>query len=107
MKGVDLRSTNPGTLSAGFFAKVFEQQSGWRVVHSGGNSNNGDQAGFATLNANNSSSNRNANIASHVCLLILPCSKTLPLGKTHNTSHISAGNGVTAMNALGLKQSVV
>src|SRR5690625_381065 len=30
------------------------EYTGWHVAHAGGNVNNGDQAGFATLNANNS-----------------------------------------------------
>lgn len=46
------------------------QPGGWRVAHAGGNVNNGRQAGFATLNANNSSANRNSNIGSHVCFII-------------------------------------
>lgn len=42
---------------------------GWRVALAGGNVNNGANAGFATLNANNAASNRNTNIGSHVCLI--------------------------------------
>jgi hypothetical protein len=35
---------------------------GWHAPQSGGNLNNGANAGAATLNANNTASNRNANI---------------------------------------------
>ncbi len=41
---------------------------GWRVVLSGGNLNNGANAGVAYFNANNASSNVNTNIGSHLCL---------------------------------------
>lgn len=54
-----------------------------RVVRSGGSLNNGDQAGFATLNANNTSSNRNSNSGGRVCFSDSDFS-ALPLGKTHN-----------------------
>jgi len=45
--------------------KAKRGHAGWRVALSGGNSNNGSQAGLAARNANNSSSNRNSNIGSH------------------------------------------
>lgn len=45
--------------------KATRVHAGWRVALSGGNSNNGSQAGLTARNANNSSSNRNSNIGSH------------------------------------------
>jgi len=59
----------------------------WRVAHGGGNANNGDNAGFATLNANNDSSNRNANVGSQLCLKIETPSYTVPLGKRKNVDN--------------------
>jgi hypothetical protein len=40
----------------------------WRVVLVGSNANNSGKAGVFSLNANNTWSNDNANIASHLCL---------------------------------------
>jgi hypothetical protein len=66
-----------------FFLKGLKH-TGWRVVHAGGNVNNGDNAGFAALNANNSASNRNTNTGSHVCFTshMRTCFKSLALAKT-------------------------
>jgi hypothetical protein len=47
---------------------------GWRVFLAGGNANNSSKAGSFTLNANNTWSNDNVNISSHLCLL---CNKIL------------------------------
>jgi len=41
----------------------------WRVVLFGANANNSGKAGVFTLNVNNTWSNDNVNIASHLCLL--------------------------------------
>ena len=50
----------------------------WQVVYAGSNANNSGKAGVFTLNANNTWSNDNVNIASHLCLwlnfLIIKCS---------------------------------
>ena len=40
----------------------------WRVVLVGSNANNSGKAGVFALNANNTWSNNNVNIASHLCL---------------------------------------
>jgi len=40
----------------------------WRVVFAGSNANNSGKAGVFTLNANNTWSNDDTNIASHLCL---------------------------------------
>lgn len=81
------KNNHPARKCGGSILQVVRQQLGsWRVAHSGGNSNNGGQAGFATLNANNSSSNRNSNIGSRESNES-PCRATLPLGKTQNHSH--------------------
>lgn len=45
---------------------VCSADTGWRVVNSGGRSNNGLSAGAVYWNANNDSSNANANIGSHL-----------------------------------------
>jgi len=82
------------------------EYTGWHVAHAGGNVNNGDQAGFATLNANNSSSNRNTNTGSHVCILTSlsgAISMALPLGKTHILTPFGAGS--LRANAPGTKQT--
>lgn len=84
---------------------VLQQPGGWRVAHSGANATNGVQAGFATLNTNNSSANRNTNIGSHACNN-QPCNAPMPLGKTLNITHQSTGNRITTMNVLGQKQGV-
>jgi len=62
---------------------------GWRVVKSGGNLNNGANAGVAYLNANNASSNANVNIGSHLgdgmkIQLNQKYAITLALAKIHN-----------------------
>lgn len=69
--------------SATFIPDYYFYAAGVRVVRSGGSLNNGDQAGFATLNANNTSSNRNSNSGGRVCFSDSDFS-ALPLGKTHN-----------------------
>lgn len=74
----------------------------WRVAHVGGNLNNGDQAGFAALNANNSSANRNTNTGAHVCFENeLRAFYALPHGKTQNEQN---GAGSHKVNAPGSKQ---
>jgi hypothetical protein len=58
---------------------------GWQVAKLSGNANNSSKAGAFYLNANNTSSNLNQNIASHLSLfleIIFGDTKTLPLGKT-------------------------
>jgi len=57
----------------------------WRVVLFGTNTNNSGKSGVFALNVNNTWSNDNVNIGSHLCLLNLKKKllniKTLPLGK--------------------------
>jgi len=49
----------------------------WQVVLAGSNANNSGKAGVFTLNVNNTWSNDNVNIASHLCLwlkkIIIKC----------------------------------
>jgi hypothetical protein len=59
---------------------------GWRVAHSGGNVNNGDNAGFAALNANNDSSNRNTNVGGRECSFA-PDMYALAHAKRKNKAH--------------------
>ena len=67
---------------------------GWRVAHSGGNVNNGDNAGFAALNANNDSSNRNTNTGGRECFATDMCA--LALAKRKNKAHkVLVGSGRT------------
>ena len=40
--------------------------SGWRVLHVGGNWNNGGNAGLFYFNANNTSSNTNSNVGARL-----------------------------------------
>ena len=40
--------------------------SGWRVLHVGGNWNNGGNAGLFYFNANNTSSNSNSNVGARL-----------------------------------------
>lgn len=49
---------------------VCSADTGWQVVNSGGRSNNGLSTGAVYWNANNDSSNANANIGSHLSFLI-------------------------------------
>lgn len=70
--------------------KATRGHAGWRVALSGGNSNNGSQAGLTARNANNSSSNRNSNIGSHA--YDTPSLRALALAKTPIELHISASN---------------
>lgn len=76
---------------------------GWRVAIAGGNVSNGANAGFATLNANNDSGNRNTNVGGHVCFRNTTVTKALPLGKTQNLT--KPGAGTMYGNAPGLKQT--
>lgn len=58
----------------------------WRVALSGGNVNNGANAGFAALNANNTSSNRNTNIGARACSFATVL-VALALAKRTNKGH--------------------
>ena len=44
--------------------------SGWRVLHVGGNWNNGGNAGLFYFNANNSSSNTNSNVGARLLVFL-------------------------------------
>ena len=58
-----------------------------------GNANNSGKAGSFTLNANNTWSNRNANIGTHLRLIMkLKKAKTIPLGKTQSKTSFSLVN---------------
>lgn len=46
---------------------------GWHVLKSGGNSNNGTQAGVTYLNANNNSGSANANISAQLSKYVKKC----------------------------------
>ena len=69
-------------------SKNRKQQKSQRVTKLGRNTNNGLNAGVTYWNVNNSSSNRNRNIASHLALRALLIysedHRTMPLGKTQN-----------------------
>ncbi len=45
--------------------------SGWRVLHVGGNWNNGGNAGLFYFNANNTSSNTNSNVGARLLVFSL------------------------------------
>ena len=45
--------------------------SGWRVLHVGGNWNNGGNAGLFYFNANNTSSNTNSNVGARLLVFLL------------------------------------
>lgn len=72
-----------------------------------GNANNGANAGFAYANSNNTPSNTNANIGSHLCLVkidggqvILSSEKrttALPLGKKFQVNPKGVGRTVTLL----------
>lgn len=47
----------------------------------GSNANNGVNAGLTYVNSNNTPSNSNTNIGSHLCLKKLKGATTVPLGK--------------------------
>jgi len=57
--------------------------SGWHVLHVGGNWNNGSKAGLFYFNANNSSSNSNSNIGARLLVYsIFHCASfSSPLGE--------------------------
>ena len=44
--------------------------SGWRVLHVGGNLNNGGNAGLFYFNANNSSSDTNSNVGARLLVFL-------------------------------------
>ncbi len=44
--------------------------SGWRVLHVGGNWNNGGNAGLFYFNANNSSSDKNSNVGARLLVFL-------------------------------------
>ena len=44
--------------------------SGWRVLHVGGNWNNGGNAGLFYINANNSSSDTNSNVGARLLVFL-------------------------------------
>lgn len=44
--------------------------SGWRVLHVGGNWNNGGNAGLFCFNANNSSSDTNSNVGARLLVFL-------------------------------------
>ena len=50
-----------------FFANY---NSGWRVLHVGGNWNNGGNAGLFYFNANNSSSDTNSNVGARLLVFL-------------------------------------
>lgn len=50
-----------------FYAKY---NSGWRVLHVGGNWNNGGNAGLFYFNANNSSSDTNSNVGARLLVFL-------------------------------------
>jgi hypothetical protein len=75
--------------------KAINTELRWRVAHSGGNVNNGANAGFAALNANNTSSNRNTNIGARACSFA-PVLLALALAKRTNKGHMVL---VTIVNA--------
>jgi len=60
----------------------FDYISRLRLVHAGGNLNNGVNAGVAYRNSNNPLGNSNSNNGSQLSYLYGPVIKTLPLGKT-------------------------
>jgi hypothetical protein len=62
------------------------------VLLSGGNLNNGSNAGVGYLNTNNSSSNSNWNICAIFCNVMSLLFIAPPLGETHNYSPLCAGS---------------
>lgn len=50
-----------------FYANYY---SGWRVLHVGGNWNNGGNAGLFYFNANNSSSDTNSNVGARLLVFL-------------------------------------
>lgn len=50
-----------------FYADYY---SGWRVLHVGGNWNNGGNAGLFYFNANNSSSDTNSNVGARLLVFL-------------------------------------
>ena len=50
-----------------FYASYY---SGWRVLHVGGNWNNGGNAGLFYFNANNSSSDTNSNVGARLLVFL-------------------------------------
>lgn len=51
---------------AGGFVRYANYNSGWRVLHVGGNWNNGGNAGLFYFNANNASSDTNSNVGARL-----------------------------------------
>ena len=78
---------------------------GWRVAHAGGNVTNGATAGFATLNANNDSGNRNTNVGAHGCFTNATVTIALPLGKTQSVIIPGVGTSLLRGKTLWVKQT--
>ena len=67
ISGAFIPSLGGGSASTYFCDQSSINNTGWRVVNSGGTTNNGLTAGVVQWNVNNDSSNVNANIGSQLC----------------------------------------
>lgn len=56
-------------IAPGAFVLYLNSNTGWRVLNVGGNYDNGSNAGLFYFNANNASSNANANIGARLLVI--------------------------------------
>lgn len=74
--------------------------------HSGGNLNNGSNAGVAYLNVNNSASNRNWNIGAHAAYYFSLYIFSLPLGKINSKRLNRVSNKLNALRQIRVMKRI-